>query len=608
MRFKFLTASLAVLGAAAVAQVSSNQSLNGSYYFRQLLVIADSGATVSSTQCAWGTLVFDGNGHFTIVGQELVGTGPPVPLAASGTYTVSPGGFTALSSPLQLGTINARLGIGALVGSTTETSTVFDLFIAIPAAKGVANQTLSGPYWISSLELPNGGITNLRGTNSKLTANGSGAFAESSVTGQAHNLGDKLMTQTLSGPITYSVAADGTGAVTFPSGDPSTQLVQGGKNIYVSQDGAFFIGGSTTSGGHGMLVGVKAFAGGATNSSWNGLFYAGGLRYDSAPTRLTGVAGSVNAASGSIWSRRTHQSDGTFDASLLIGYSLAADGSGTLLTGGHVDVAATNQAFSTSGVDVVSSTSYELYFGVAMPPQTGTGVFLHPQGIFNAASYAPAGYPVSPGGFITMYGSGFPAQSAAAKVPFPTTLGGVQVTVNGVSAPVYAVSSTQISAVVPYSVTGPTAGIQLTVNGTKSNVANVPLAATAPGIFSIPQNGLGDGAVLHPDYSLVSQNSPASPGEIVQVFLTGLGAVNPAVPDGTAAPTKPLATTVGPLNVYVGGVLASNVQFKGLSPGLASLYQVNVQIPLNLGPGPQTLAIQTAEGFTDMVNVWVASE
>jgi uncharacterized protein (TIGR03437 family) len=591
-----------------VAQVSNNQSLNGSYYFRQLLLIADSSANVSRTQSAWGTLVFDGNGHFTITAQELVDAGLPVPLTANGTYTVSPGGFTTLSSPLQLGVINARLGTGALVGSTTETSTVFDLFVALPSAKGVANQALSGPYWISSLELPSGGISNLHGTNFRLEANGAGAFAESSVRGQAHNLGDKLITQTLSGPITYSISTDGTGAITFPSGDPSTQLIQGVKNIYVSQDGAFFIGGSTAVGGHGMIVGIKAFAGGATNSSWNGGFYAAGLRYDTAPARLTGVAGSVNAASGSIWSRRTHQSDGTFDASLLIGYSLAADGSGTLLTGGHVDVAATGQTFSTTGVDVVSSTSYELYFGVRMLPQSGTGVFLHPQGIFNAASYAPAGYPVSPGGFITMYGTGFPAQSAAAEVPFQTTLGGVQATVNGVAAPVYAVSSTQISAVVPYSVTGSTAAIQVTVNGAKSNVVNVPLAATAPGIFSIPQNGLGDGAVLHPDYSLVSQSSPALPGEFVQVFLTGLGAVNPAVPDGMAAPAKPLATAVGPLNVYVGGVLVSNVQFKGLSPGLASLYQVNVQIPLNAGPGPQTLAIQTVEGFTDMVNVWVATE
>ena len=92
----------------------------------------------------------------------------------------------------------------------------------------------------------------------------------------------------------------------------------------------------------------------------------------------------------------------------------------------------------------------------------------------------------------------------------------------------------------------------------------------------------------------------------MQVFLTGLGAVNPPVPDGVAAPARPLSQMVGLVNIYVGGLLA-NVQFKGLAPTLAGLYQLNIQIPPNIGPGPQTLAVQTVEGFTDMVNVAIGS-
>jgi uncharacterized protein (TIGR03437 family) len=610
MSLRFAAAAIAAFALAASAQVSSNQSLKGNYYFRQVLLTAGTSANVTSTQTAFGTLTFDGNGNYTMTGQLLAGNSAPAALSGAGTYTVSPGGFTVLSSPLQTGTVNARLGIGALVGSTTETATAFDLFIAIPAAQNTSSQTLSGRYWLSSIELPNGGVANLRGTNFKLTANAAGAFVETSVTGQATNLGNSLTTQTLSGPVTYSISPDGTGVIAFPSGDPTAQLIQGTKNIYVAQDGSYFIGGSTAGGGQGMIVGVQAVSGGATNATWNGLFFTAGLRYDTAPVRLTGVSGAVNVTSlGSVWSRRTHQSDGTFDASPLITYMLGSDGSGTFTsTPGHVNVATGGQVFATSGVDVLSSTSYELYFGVRMPPQSGTGVFIHPQGIYNAASYAPAGYPISPGGFITIFGSGFPTQTASAKIPFPTNLGGVQVSINNVAAPVYTVSSTQISAVVPNSVSGSTAAIQITVNGAKSNVVTVPLAASAPGVFSNSQNGLGDGAILRQDNSVLSQSNPASPGEVIQIFLTGLGTVNPTVPDGTAAPTKPLALVVAPLNVYIGGALASNVQFKGLSPGLASLYQINVQIPPNLGPGPQTLAIQTPEGFTDMVNVWVTAE
>ena len=49
------------------------------------------------------------------------------------------------------------------------------------------------------------------------------------------------------------------------------------------------------------------------------------------------------------------------------------------------------------------------------------------------------------------------------------------------------------------------------------------------------------------------------------------------------------------------------VQFKGLAPGLAAFYQLNIQIPVNVGPGPQSLAVQTNDAFTDMVNLWIGS-
>jgi uncharacterized protein (TIGR03437 family) len=335
------------------------------------------------------------------------------------------------------------------------------------------------------------------------------------------------------------------------------------------------------------------------------------MRYDTRIPRLAAAAGSVNAANGnSIWARRTRQSDGVFDASLLLTYGLGSDGSGTFTsTSGHVNVASTGKTFATSGVGVLSSSSYEIYFGASMLPQSGSGVFVDPQRVLNAASFAPAGYPVSPGGFITLFGTGFGTQTATAGIPFPVTgVAQVQATVNGIPAPIYFVNPTQISAIVPYAVTGPVATVVVSVNGTKSNPVDVPLAATAPGIFSIARNGLGDGAVLHADYSVVGTSNPANPSEIVQVYLTGLGAVSPAVQDGTAAPGRePLARTTSPVNVYVGGILVNNVQFNGLAPTLAGLYQLNIQIPPNIGPGPQTLAVQTVEGFTDLVNIAISS-
>lgn len=368
-----------------------------------------------------------------------------------------------------------------------------------------------------------------------------------------------------------------------------------------------------------MVVGVKAFASGATTASWTDKFWTAGLRYDTAVgsigPRLAAVVGSVNAAAGnSIWARRTRQSDGLFDASPLITYSLGGDGSGLFgSTPGHVNLASTGQTFVTTGVDVLDSTAYELYFGTHLTAQSGTGVFLNPQGVLNGASFAPPGYPVSPGGLITVFGTGFGTQTAQTKtLPFPTTLGGVQMTVNGVAAPLYSVTPSQISGVVPFAAAGSTgattATIVITVNKINSNSVDVPLAPSAPGIFSLTQNGIGDGAILHANFSVVNAASPAAPGEIVQVYLTGLGATTPVVPDGSAAPTKPLALVTAPVNVYVGGVLVTNVQFKGLAPTLAGLYQLNIQIPPNVSPGDLSLAVQTVDGFTDMTAIQVAGQ
>jgi uncharacterized protein (TIGR03437 family) len=239
-----------------------------------------------------------------------------------------------------------------------------------------------------------------------------------------------------------------------------------------------------------------------------------------------------------------------------------------------------------------------------LAPQSGSGVFLNPQGVLNAASFAPPGYPISPGGVMTLFGTGFPATTVTAStLPFPMTLGTVQVTVNGLPAPIYSVTSSQISAIVPFAVTGSTATLVVTVGTAKSNSVVVPLAATSPGIFSIPANGISSAAALHSDYSVISATNPATQGEIIAIYLTGLGATNPAVGDGVAAPGKaPFPLITGGLAIYVGGVQvpANQIYYAGLAPTLAGLYQVNFKIP-NVPAGNVSLAVQTNEGFTDMV-------
>ena len=181
----------------------------------------------------------------------------------------------------------------------------------------------------------------------------------------------------------------------------------------------------------------------------------------------------------------------------------------------------------------------------------------------------------------------------------------MQVLINGTAVPVFSVTPTQVSAMVPYGISGATASVVVSNAGKQSNTVTVPVAPTSPGIFTMTSDGLGSAAVLHADYSLVSATNPARHGETVQVFLTGLGAVNPAVAAGTAAPTNPLSFVTGPVAVFISG-LPATISYQGLAPSLTALYQLNVIIPLAASAGSVPLAIETADGFTDQANIVIS--
>ena len=150
------------LTVTAWADVATNSSLKGKYFFRQVLMVADGSASVTETRTGFGTIDFDGTGHFQVTGQQLANDVTTGPLQKTGDYVVKPGGYVTLPSPLNatgsLSSLNLRLGTTGLVGSSTEGgSTIFDMFVAIPAPSQAA-PVITGPYWISSLEMPRGGL------------------------------------------------------------------------------------------------------------------------------------------------------------------------------------------------------------------------------------------------------------------------------------------------------------------------------------------------------------------------------------------------------------------------------------------------------------------
>jgi uncharacterized protein (TIGR03437 family) len=268
-----------------------------------------------------------------------------------------------------------------------------------------------------------------------------------------------------------------------------------------------------------------------------------------------------------------------------------------------VALGAGGAAFVGSSISPNDAAAYEIYLGVQMAPLSGPGIFLNPQGVVNAASSAPTGNPISPGQFITLYGTGLAQGPQAATAPFPPTLNGVTVLINDKPAALRYVSGTQINALVPYATVGTTATMVVQNGAGKSNTVTVPTAPTSPGVFTQDQSGSGFGAIQHSDFSPVNAAHPAVGGEIVLLYLTGMGMVNPPVQDGTAGGANPVSIAAATGSVLVGGK-PGTVTYSGLAPGYPGLYQINVQLP-PIPPGVSTLplAIQTPNAYHDQADI-----
>jgi uncharacterized protein (TIGR03437 family) len=609
---------LLLLAGPAAAQLPNNASVQGSYYFRYLGVNTVPANTALAFQ---GAIVFDGKtaadgyGSFTISGQGTSGAalGP----ASNNVYKVLSNGLIDLTNPLDATNATTLFGgVGATALALSSTDTNFcDLFLAVPVSTSNSAASLNGKYYLASLEFLNGNFALTRDTSFSANFDGKGALEPVTVNGTAIGFNHAPQSQT-STAATYTVAANGTGTLTFPAASgvaANNVLLSGMKTMYVAPDGSFFIAGGVSA--YDFIVGVKALTGNPSAAA-NGLYFTASLENDIGANNASAVHGSDGSAIelGSRGIEIAHQrinpdSAPSFDYSSSFSYNLAADGTVVFPKSQYVVGAGGNIILGTG-----LSNHYLLDFHVKAPSLNGPGVFLNPRGVVNAASSVPFTASIAPGEFVTLSGTGLAAQSTpATTLPFPTTLGGVQVTIswidgNGrtqaVLAPLSFVSSGAINALVPYNVPGDESLIsfQVSNNSVASNSTRVYSGLSAPGIFTIPSGGIGNGAIQHSDFSLVSTASPAKVGETVLIYLTGLGVVTPSVPAGSAAPVSPFARTPTP-NVFVEGIQAA-VTFAGLTPGSAGLYQLNVTIPAGVTAGANvTIEIDTFDTNKNLLAV-----
>jgi uncharacterized protein (TIGR03437 family) len=205
--------------------------------------------------------------------------------------------------------------------------------------------------------------------------------------------------------------------------------------------------------------------------------------------------------------------------------------------------------------------------------------------VLNAATFAPG---IAPGGLFSIFGAGLFGSSANTTVKFGSE-----------SATLILKSPFQLNGQVPGDLAP--GSYPVTIQSAWGSVTQtVSVSPTSPGIFVVSQETgttAGNrivGAVINPDGTLNDLGTPAHRGDVLVVYCTNLGAVQP---QGN------LYVTVNPVTVVLNSVELP-VQYAGLTPGFIGLYQVNVAIPVGTAPGSSlSLTVKAAGAAGNTVNV-----
>ncbi len=209
---------------------------------------------------------------------------------------------------------------------------------------------------------------------------------------------------------------------------------------------------------------------------------------------------------------------------------------------------------------------------------------------------------IAPGELIVLFAeSGLGAPQPAAAAPdggrYPATLAGTRVLFDGFPAPLLYTAPDQINAVAPYEIAGQTSTVITVIqDGVTVHQRAVPVVPRAPA-FLMPVGSFGlqctingntltgepvvGGVILNPDGTQNSCATPARPGDTVEFYLTGLGVVSVAPPDGVLytdpAPSFPL-----PLQIQINGKDAAIDSITGATGWISGVWRVRARIPLDI--------------------------
>ena len=202
------------------------------------------------------------------------------------------------------------------------------------------------------------------------------------------------------------------------------------------------------------------------------------------------------------------------------------------------------------------------------------------QPVVNSASYGPM---LAPGGLMSIFGQQFcPEEFTPAKYPLPKSALGVSVLLNDQPLPILMASARQLNVQLPFDAPSDATLTIRTANG--SAAMKVAINPVAPAIFA--------GALFHSNGLQVSKETPAAAGELITIYLTGLGVVTTGIAAGEAAPAN-VAVAASILVKAAGTDIVP--AFAGLAAGLSGVYAVTFRVPAGLRQNADVYV--TAAGF-----------
>jgi len=222
-------------------------------------------------------------------------------------------------------------------------------------------------------------------------------------------------------------------------------------------------------------------------------------------------------------------------------------------------------------------------------------------GIQNGASQLPG--PVAPGEVVVLTGLTIgPSPTASALIPstgaVSASLAGVSVTFNGWPAPILYTSASQTSVLVPYELGGFTSADLVVKYRGQTATLTVPVALSAPGIFTLNYTGSGQAVAVNADGTLNGSTNPAIAGTVITFYATGEGPTYPPGDDGEVD-SRIIHTPQLLVSLTIGGQPA-RVLFAGTAFGsVQGVMQVEALIPSGVtGTVPLELTVDSVNSQT----------